>query len=78
MSFFIKSLFVSWLLAAMLIVFGLIIDPTMISSETTDPMKQIGIGVVLIWVFTILIEMALLLVSRLFFMIREDIKEGRK
>lgn len=78
MSFFVKSLFVSWLLADMLIVFGLIIDPTMISSETTDPTKQIGIGVVLIWVFTILIEAALLLGSGLFFIIRDDIREAHK
>lgn len=78
MSFFVKSLFVSWLLAAMLIVFGLIIDPTMISSETTDPTKQIGIGVVLIWVFTVLIEAALLLGSGLFFLIRDDVREARK
>lgn len=78
MSFFVKSLFVSWLLAAMLIVFGLIIDPTIISSETTDPTKQIGIGVVLIWVFTILIEAALLLGSGLFFIIRDDIREAHK
>lgn len=78
MSFFIKSLFVSWLLAAMLIVFGIIIDPTMISSETTDPTEQIGIGVVLIWVFTVLIEMALLLWSGLFHLIRDEIKESNK
>jgi len=78
MSFFIKSLFVSWLLAAMLIVFGIIIDPTMISAETTDPTKQIGIGVVLIWVFTVLIEIALLLWSGLFHLIRDDIREAHK
>lgn len=78
MSFFTKSLFVSWLLAAMLIVIGLIIDPTMISSETTDPTKQIEIGIVLIWAFTILIEAALLLGSGLFFMIRDDIRDAHK
>jgi len=78
MSFFTKSLFISWILAAMLIVIGLIIDPTMISSQTTDPAKQIEIGVGLIWVFTVLIEMAILLGSGLFFMIRDDIKDAQQ
>jgi len=78
MSFFTKSLFISWILAAMFIVIGLIIDPTMISSQTTDPAKQIEIGVGLIWVFTVLIEMAILLGSGLFFMIRDDIKDAQQ
>lgn len=78
MSFFIKSLFVSWLLAAMFILMGVIIDPTMISSEATEPAKQIEIGVGLIWIFTILIEMAILLGSGLFFMIRDDIKDAHQ
>ncbi len=78
MSFFTKSLFISWILAAMLIVIGLIIDPTMISSQTTESAKQIEIGVGLIWVFTILIEMAILLGSGLFFMIRDDIKDAQQ
>ena len=77
MSFFIKSLFVSWLLAAMFVVFGIIIDPTMISAETTDFTKQIEIVVGVIWFFTVLIEMAILLGSGLFFMIRDDIKNAR-
>lgn len=78
MSFFIKSLFVSWLLAVMLILMGLIVDPTMISSQTTESAKQIAIGVGLIWVFTVLIEMAILLGSGLFFMIRDDIKNAHQ
>lgn len=78
MSFFIKSLFVSWLLAAMFVVFGIIIDPTMISAETTNPAKQIEIVVGVIWFFTILIEAALLLGSGLFFLIRHDIREAHK
>ena len=78
MSFFTKSLFISWILAAMFIVIGLIIDPTMISSQTTESAKQIEIGVGLIWVFTILIEMAILLGSGLFFMIRDDIKDAQQ
>lgn len=78
MSFFIKSVFVSWLLAVIILVIGIIIDPTMISAETADFTKQIEIGVGIIWFFTVLIEMAILLGSGLCFMIRDDIKNAHK